>query len=640
MNSATNMSPFLAHTMCDNPSTHTETLSTSTQGNDTTSNPQHIDAFQALQNLQTVNSSNNLNTQDYPILQALQDLQPDDAMKLLEMLVPLPTPTGNNLPPASIAASAPSSGSGVPDSFSYFPKQVKDNLLPILDSNISSGSLNTAIPPTVSNKLYDFKPSIEFPKDSQTPVDDVINLGSLDRISTFGSDSLNNNNSFSQVLMPYNPVTSLPGGITYEISGDPNNYRERTTSDSSIVSNESSTRPSVLSNQLALTRTNNTESKKIVPAFLNKLFNMIEDSSNFELICWSDDGLEFIVKNPDELARSVLPKFFKHNNFSSFVRQLNMYGFHKVPHITQGALEYTQEANMWRFSNPNFQRDRPDLLINVSRKKRDDKDTTQNNEINVNQDQGTVSNQDYQKLLKEFSQLKSEQSKLIRSISSMKTDFSKALFMEIDTLRKQYNRQQMTITHILQFLASFFTPDKALNGQFSNLNALSNPFGNQDANSAFSRVNSNALALTGPSKFRIPPAIPGLSNPTLSTVPLASFDALDGSSSNTHDFNNLFNESIIGGADNTTQSSFLGNIINSNSAITNTIPNTNSGEESQLEDEINLSTLPTESQPPSPKSTFTKSILETPANRTRSKKRKFDQQEVSENKTKTKSRHK
>jgi heat shock transcription factor len=59
--------------------------------------------------------------------------------------------------------------------------------------------------------------------------------------------------------------------------------------------------------------------------FLVKTYDMVDDSSTDEIVSWSSNKNSFVVWNPPEFARLLLPTFFKHNNFSSFIRQLNTY---------------------------------------------------------------------------------------------------------------------------------------------------------------------------------------------------------------------------------------------------------------------------------------------------------------------------
>jgi len=104
------------------------------------------------------------------------------------------------------------------------------------------------------------------------------------------------------------------------------------------------------------------------PVFLQKTYDMIE-SSPYTVACWSDTGTSFIIKLPREFAKTMLPRYFKHNNFSSFVRQLNFYGFrkHKKDEIVI-CTEKDESKNWWEFYHEKFMRGRQELMAQIRRK--------------------------------------------------------------------------------------------------------------------------------------------------------------------------------------------------------------------------------------------------------------------------------
>lgn len=68
------------------------------------------------------------------------------------------------------------------------------------------------------------------------------------------------------------------------------------------------------------------EVNKANPApFLTKTYDLVEDARSDDIVSWGQSLTTFVVWKPSEFARDILPNYFKHNNFSSFVRQLNTY---------------------------------------------------------------------------------------------------------------------------------------------------------------------------------------------------------------------------------------------------------------------------------------------------------------------------
>ncbi|KAI7879398.1 hypothetical protein K492DRAFT_237925 [Lichtheimia hyalospora FSU 10163] len=233
-------------------------------------------------------------------------------------------------------------------------------------------------------------------------------------------------------------------------SSSPSTQSDRTLVDDDDTDSSTSISRSVVQKHRRLNnasmRGNQVSLQRSVPAFLNKLFSMVNDPTTDDMIRWSSDGTSFIVQGHEEFAKVVLPRFYKHNTFASFVRQLNMYDFHKIPHIQQGVLISDAKHEIWEFNNPNFQRGRPDLLTLVARKRNRDRN-------------GSDSQVSLSTIVQDIEQIRRHQSAISSDLHNLRQD-NQVLWEESFAAREKHQQHQEVVTKILQFLMAVFSKDR------------------------------------------------------------------------------------------------------------------------------------------------------------------------------------
>uniref|UniRef100_A0A9J8B078 Heat shock transcription factor 1 n=1 Tax=Cyprinus carpio carpio TaxID=630221 RepID=A0A9J8B078_CYPCA len=189
-----------------------------------------------------------------------------------------------------------------------------------------------------------------------------------------------------------------------------------------------------------------------VPAFLTKLWTLVEDPDTDPLICWSPSGNSFHVFDQGRFSKEVLPKYFKHNNMASFVRQLNMYGFRKVVHIEQGGL-VKPEKDDTEFQHPYFIRGQEHLLENIKRKV-----TTVSN---IKQEDFKLSTEEMSKMITDVQLMRGKQESIDSKISTLKHE-NEALWREVATLRQKHSQQQKVVNKLIQFLITLARSNRVL----------------------------------------------------------------------------------------------------------------------------------------------------------------------------------
>mmetsp|Transcript_26869 Transcript_26869/g.35041 ORF Transcript_26869/g.35041 Transcript_26869/m.35041 type:complete len:373 (-) Transcript_26869:431-1549(-) len=77
-------------------------------------------------------------------------------------------------------------------------------------------------------------------------------------------------------------------------------------------------------------RNKNHVPRKPFPHKLYELLEKVEANGLSHIISWQPHGMAFIVRNPQEFAKSIMPQEFRQTKYSSFQRQLNLYGFQRL----------------------------------------------------------------------------------------------------------------------------------------------------------------------------------------------------------------------------------------------------------------------------------------------------------------------
>lgn len=188
----------------------------------------------------------------------------------------------------------------------------------------------------------------------------------------------------------------------------------------------------------------------VVPPFLLKCYEMVDDQSTDSVISWSSlTGDSFVISDVTEFETELLPKYFKHKNFSSFIRQLNIYGFRKI------------DTDHWEFANDQFVKGQKQLLNNICRRKQSQvmaqRKSSQQNDKSVGACEKSSQQKDksveaheedkYVRLWKEVESLKTGKNALMQELIKLRqhqqTSQSKLVVLGEQLKGMEKNQQQM-----------------------------------------------------------------------------------------------------------------------------------------------------------------------------------------------------
>ncbi|KAK0674555.1 putative heat shock factor protein [Cercophora samala] len=225
--------------------------------------------------------------------------------------------------------------------------------------------------------------------------------------------------------------------------------------------------------------------RKQIPPFVQKLSSFLDESRNTELIRWSDKGDSFIVLDEDEFAKTLIPELFKHNNYASFVRQLNMYGFHKRVGLSDNSMKASERKNKSpsEYSNPYFRRGHPNLLwlINKpkggsSKKKIKKEDgeaeseednnaeetygvpshgASQAGRASVSHEVGPLQKKDLIQVKNQIDRIQQQQLAISGMLNKIRQDHN-SLYQQAVMFQTMHERHENSINAILNFLANVF----------------------------------------------------------------------------------------------------------------------------------------------------------------------------------------
>ncbi|XP_072732854.1 heat shock factor protein 3 isoform X3 [Ciconia boyciana] len=160
-----------------------------------------------------------------------------------------------------------------------------------------------------------------------------------------------------------------------------------------------------------------------------------------DFLVQSQNGENFCILDEQRFAKELLPKYFKHNNISSFIRQLNMYGFRKVIALENGMIT-AEKSSVIEFQHPFFKQGKAHLLENIKRKV-----------SAVRTEDLKVCTEDLHKVLSEVQEMREQQNNMDVRLANMKRE-NKALWKEVAVLRQKHSQQQKLLSKILQFILS------------------------------------------------------------------------------------------------------------------------------------------------------------------------------------------